>query len=373
MYKRILPILALAFLMACGNKTTESKKEKLDKLKKDEAALKIKIQDLEKELGADNSAQNAELVSLMNIQVKQYKHYLEVQGKVDSDENTGVSAKAGGAITDIKVQRGDHVSRGQLLIQLDDAVLRQGLEELKNSWELANTVYNKQKKLWDQKIGTELQYLTAKNNKESLDRKMYTMQEQIELYRIKSPINGIVDEVTPKIGETVMPGMPLVRVVNLDKSKVVAEVSESYASKIKAGDEVLVSFPDQNKDIVSKIRVVSQAINTINRTFTVELAISPKDVKLHPNMVAIVKINDYKNDKAIVIPVNMVQRDEKDAFVYVAVKQDKGYIAKKKVITTGSSYGDEMEVLSGLSTTDQLIGTGYQNVTDGQAIELSKN
>ena len=162
------------------------------------------------------------------------------------------------------------------------------------------------------------------------------------------------------------------RVVNLEKSKVVAEVSEAYASKIKPGDEVMVSFPDQNKDIVSKIRVVSQAINTTSRTFTVELAITGKDVNLHPNMIAVIKINDYKNDNAIVIPVNMVQRDEKDNFIYVAVKKGKDYVAKKKVITTGSSYADEVEVLSGIDKDDQLIATGYQNVTDGQVIEVAK-
>ena len=373
MFKKLLPVIALSLMLAsCGNKSVESKKEKLEKLKKDEAALKVKIQELEKEVGADKTNVNSEIVTLSAVQIKKFKHFLEVQGRVDSDENSGVSAKAAGAITDIKVQRGDHVVKGQLLIQLDDAVLRQSLEELKNAWDLANTVYGKQKKLWDQKIGTELQYLTAKNNKESLDHKMSTMYEQLDLYKIKSPINGTIDEVVPKIGETVAPGLPLVRVVNLEKSKVVAEVSEAYASKIKPGDEVMVSFPDQNKDIVSKIRVVSQAINTTSRTFTVELAITGKDVNLHPNMIAVIKINDYKNDNAIVIPVNMVQRDEKDNFIYVAVKKGKDYVAKKKVITTGSSYADEVEVLSGIDKDDQLIATGYQNVTDGQVIEVAK-
>ena len=181
-----------------------------------------------------------------------------------------------------------------------------------------------------------------------------------------------MDEVVPKIGETVMPGMPLVRVVNLDKTKVVAEVSEAYASKIKAGDEVLVNFPDNNKDIVSKIRVVSQTINTTNRTFTVELALTSKEVDLHPNMIAIVKINDYKKENAVVIPVNMVQKDEKNSFVYVAVKEGKGYIARKKIITTGSAYGNELEVLTGLSSDDTLIMNGYQNVTDGQAIQVGQ-
>jgi RND family efflux transporter MFP subunit len=376
MYKKIITVILLSSLAACGGKKVPSdKKQQLEQLKKEDATLKVKIAELEKEVQAstgDSSEQKVEIVTIGKPLVKTFQHFLEVQGKVDSDENSGISAKAPGVITDVRVQRGDRVVRGQVLIQLDDAVMRQGMAELKNTWELANTVYLKQKKLWDQKIGTEIQYLTAKNNKESLDRKERTMEEQIDMYRIKSPINGTVDEVVPKIGETVAPGLPLVRVINLDKSKVVAEVSESYASKIHAGDEVMVRFPDENKEIKSKIRVVSQAINPTNRTFTVELALNSKEVVLHPNMIVIVRINDYKKDKAVVIPVNIVQKDEKTTFVYVAVPKGNKYAAGKKVIQTGSAYGDEVEILSGLNAEDNVITGGYQNVTDGQDIEVKK-
>lgn len=375
MYKRLITLLIIASLAACSNSSeNEEKIKKLEELKKEQSDLQNQIIALEKEIGSsDTSSQGKiELVAVSAPKKGVFNHYVEVQGKVDSDQNVSISAKVPGVVTAVKVQRGDKVTKGQVLAQLDDQVAAQGMEEIRNQLALANTVYQKQKNLWDQKIGTEIQYLTAKNNKEALEKRLATTREQVEMYRIRAPFNGTVDEVNIKLGETVAPGLPLIRVVNFTQTKVLAEVSENYADKIKNGDSVIVTFPDINKEIRSKIRVVSQVINPTNRTFTIEVALNPKDMMLRPNMIAIVKVNDYTNKNVISLPLNVVQKDDKgNSYIYTAKKEGNSWVAVKKPVTTGITYAGAVEVIKGLDVDDKVITIGYQNVTDGQKISVS--
>jgi RND family efflux transporter MFP subunit len=373
--KKSLSILSLALAVtftAC-NKGGGNKEEQLAKLKNEQADLQTKIAKLEEELKAEGKGgvieQKAVPVSVAAIKPELFKHYLEVQGKVDFEQNVMVSAKVPGVLTSVRVQRGDRVSKGQILATIDASILDQSITELKSSLDLARTVFQKQKNLWDQKIGTEIQFLTAKNNKESLENKLATLQQQRDQYNIKAPISGTVDEVNPKSGEAVAPGVGIIRVVNPSGTKIVAEVSESYASKIRKGDNAVVFFPDLNKEMPATVRVLSSAINPASRSFIIELGLkNAADLNLNPNMIAVVKINDYSKENAIVVPVNVIQKDETSSFVYVANKEGKGEVARRKKITTGMIYKDKAEVVQGVSANDKIITAGYQDLNEGQPI-----
>ncbi|RYD78293.1 MAG: efflux RND transporter periplasmic adaptor subunit [Sphingobacteriales bacterium] len=370
----VLAISLSTLLVACGGGGGDKKAE-LEKLKKEQADLQAKIATLEKETagqGGDSATQPATLVAVSAVQTSDFKHYVEVQGKVDAEQNLMITPKVPGTmVTDVLVERGDKVSKGQVLAKLDQGAMSESLAEVQNQLDLANTVFQKQKRLWDQKIGTEIQYLQAKNNRDALQRRMATMQQQFSNFTLRSPINGVVDDVTLRAGEVPMPGMGGIRVVNLANTKIVADISESYAGKIQQGDEVLVSIPDAQKEFKTKVRVVSKTINPTNRTFLIELRPDASQVTgLQPNMVAVVKVNDYKKANAITLPVNAVQKDDVTAFVFTAVKEGNQTIAKKTPVKTGETYGGQTEIISGLSANDKVITSGYQNVVDGQAISF---
>ncbi|MFC5271227.1 efflux RND transporter periplasmic adaptor subunit [Adhaeribacter terreus] len=376
--KNPITILSLALLVsftACNSDGGGDKTAQLEKLKKEQAEIEAKIATLEGELKV--AGKGAELtekavpVGVITVKPENFKHYLEVQGKVDFEQNVMVSARVPGVLTSLRVNRGDRVSKGQILATIDASVLDLNIAELKSSVDLARTVYNKQKNLWDQKIGTEIQFLTAKNNKESLESKLKTLEEQRDQYNIKAPISGLVDEVLPKSGEAVAPGVGIIRVVNPAGTKVVAEVSEAYAAKIRKGDEAVVFFPDMNKEVPATVRVVGTAINPNSRAFTIELGLKDtKGISLNPNMIAVVKINDYSQESATVLPLNLIQKDEKSSYVYVVEEKGDKKIAIRRTVTTGQSYKDKIEILSGISENDKVVSSGYQSLNEGQPVSF---
>jgi membrane fusion protein, multidrug efflux system len=339
----ILLSFNLIFLFGCGKKTTE---------KKAETQLKY--------------------VSTSEIKLQEFKHYLEVQGRVDGDDNVSVSPKGVGVITQIFVNNGDHVRKGQILAQLDDAVLQNGLKELKSGLEFATDLYEKQKSLWDKKIGSEVQYLTAKNNKESLENKMATLKDQIDMMKVKSPIDGDVEDVPVKVGQSLAPGMTAFRVINFSHVKIVAEVAEAYSAKIKTGDDVIISIPDLNKEIKAKITFSSKYINPVNRTFIVEVKLNPKDIDARANLIAVIKINDYQVKSAIVIPVNYIQKSMEGQFVVLANEnQPSKLTAHRQKIISGMIYNGMAEIKSGLKEGDKIISAGYLDLNEGQAITIN--
>lgn len=360
-----IAFVAVAFA-ACSDSKSGDKKAELDKLKTEEAALRDKIMKLESELGANKKdAGNVIDVLVTNVKTQKFQHFIQVQAKVDGDENISVSPQMAGTISRVNVKVGDKVSKGTVLAQLDDQMYSKGVDELESARDFANTVYKKQKALWDQKIGTEIQYLTAKNNLESVDKKLATLREQLDMSRIKSPINGTVDAVDFKVGQAVAPGMPGLRVVNFANLKVKAEVAEAYISKVKKGDDVVVSFPDLGKTINTKVSYSGKVIDPLNRTFNVEIGMNSKDVDLHPNMVAVISIADYSSDNVVVLPLSAVQNTPEGSYVFVA----QGKVARKRTIVTGRNYNGTVEVKEGLKADDPVITTGYQNLVDGQAIK----
>jgi RND family efflux transporter MFP subunit len=375
MYKYIFILFIAAGMAACGGKG-EDKKAELAKLKKERAELDKKIVALEKEIkksGKDTADdKNNTVVSVTEARPAKFMHYLEVQGKVESDENIFLSPRVPGVqIIDVLVQRGDRVSKGQVLARQDAGGLPSQLASLRVQASNANTAYEKTKRLWEQKIGTEVGYLNAKAMKESLDNQVSAMEQQLGNFTLRSPINGTVDDITIRAGEAASP-MAGIRVVNYAKTKVVAQVSEAYAGKISNGDKVLVHFPDINKDIETTVRVAGNAIDPISRSFVVELAVPGRDIEgMKPNMVAVIKINDYTNKSVITVPVNAVQKDESEnTFVYIAETQGKTTVARKRAVRTGQTYESNIEILSGLNGGEKVITAGYQNVVEGQEISL---
>ncbi|MEY3679177.1 MAG: hypothetical protein RI924_1318, partial [Bacteroidota bacterium] len=291
--------------------------------------------------------------------------YLQIQGKVDADQNVQVSPEAQGIVTAVFVKPGQQVSKGQVLAQIDDQILRQGIAELQAQVDLANTVFQRQQNLWDQKIGTEIQYLNAKTQKQALDRRMAALKSQAALYKIKAPINGIVDQFDIKVGQAVMPGMPGIRVVNSSNLKVKAMVAESYAGKVNQGDEVSVILPDLIDTVRTRLSFAAKTIDLTSRSFGVEVKL-PAAKNYRQNMVAVLKIVDYKKEKALSVPVNIIQKSENGDYVYLAVQGK----AKRVAIQSGKVSEGMAEVLSGLKAGDKVITTGLSDLNEGDLVKF---
>jgi RND family efflux transporter MFP subunit len=364
-------LLFSTVVISCGKAPSTDKKAELDKLRKEAAAINDKIRLLQEELAlSDTSMAQVREVAITEVNPTAFSHYIEVQGKVDGDENVSISPEVPGSIMKVNVRAGDQVKKGSVLATMENAVYMKNLEELQSQRDFANTIFMKQKALWDQKIGTEVQYLSAKNNLDALNRKLSTVREQIAQTIIKSPINGIVDAVNIKIGQTVAPGMPVFRVVNFNKLKVKAEVAEAFISKIKPGDMVEIHFPDLNKFITTKIDYSGQSIDPLNRTFNVEVFLDEEEKDLHPNTIAVLKIADYVKDSTITLPVKIVQTTPEGSYVFLATNRDGKLVAEKRTVSVGRNYNGIMEITAGLQGGEPVITSGFQDLADGQLVKL---
>jgi membrane fusion protein, multidrug efflux system len=366
----------IVVLVACskggGDKLSEKKAE-LAKLQAEEKTISASITKLQAELDILDPQKDVEKVITVTVSPlasQNFKHFVEIQGRVDAKNNIFVSPQMGGAITNLYVKEGDYVKKGQIIATIDNAVLKQSIQEIDYQLETAKIFYEKQKSLWDQKIGTEIQYIQAKSNVESLEKRISTLKTQTAMTSVVSPIGGFVDEVRMKAGEMAAPGIGIVRVVNSDNLKVVAQVADTYASTIKQGDVVIVKFPDLGKETTAKLTFVGQTVNAASRTFVVEASIPKIDSQLKPNMTAVLNINDQAKGNAIIINQNYIQHTELGDIVYVAVTEGAKKVARSRKVTTGITYNGDIEITSGLQTGDMLITQGYQDLVDGQAVNF---
>jgi RND family efflux transporter MFP subunit len=366
-------------LAACkGNKkekdTLESKKKKLSKLQKQQDALTLKIIQLQQEIDALDSAAAAskigKLVNFTRLEQKHFKHFVEMQGNAASKENVAVVPDMNGLVKKILVTEGQPVVKGQVLMLLDDELIVKQMEELQTQYALAKTIYEKQQTLWDQKIGSEIQFLEAKNRKESLEKNIERVQASLEKTRVKSPINGVVDEVMINVGEMAA-GRAVVRVVNLEEIQINADAPESLVGKIKKGDTVQVYFPAIGQSRVTTILAVGQVINPVNRTFRVDVKLSNTDNMLKANLLGILRVSDYENKQAITVPTKWIQQDHDRDFVFVIVNEDGKTIARKRLIKKGKTYNGETEVLEGLQAGELLITDGSRDLTDGEIVRFN--
>lgn len=366
MKNTILFIVISAIFVACGS---SDKKAELEKLRTQKAAIETKISALEEEL-AKSDTTKVKLIDVvaMPLMSQPFKTYIEVQGRIDADENVALSSEMPGTVTKINVKVGDEVKKGQVLAETDARAVMQQITDLQTNLDLATQVYQKQKNLWDQKIGTEIQYLQSKATKESLENKVSTMQEQIRMSKIVSPINGTVDAVNIKIGQAIAPGIPAINVINFSNLKVKADVAESYSARVKTGNEVQIFFPDMKDSIISKVNYAARSISNLTRTFGVEVLLD-NSKEYHPNMVAKLKINDYQSaTPKIVVPVKFIQKGTNENFVLLAVN---GKVVKN-VVKISHEYNGLAEISEGLKDGDLLITEGYDLINIGDNVNVKK-
>ncbi|MEN9381378.1 MAG: hypothetical protein RI940_259 [Bacteroidota bacterium] len=382
--KHSLKLFTIAFILlgaACGdsNNSIEAKKASLEKLKKQVLDINAQIASIEKEIGSAGKDQaQSVLVVIAPIVNQDFNHYVELQGKVESESVSFVTPRAGGGqVKALFVKRGDRVRKGQLILQLDNSLIKQSaaaaaqnLETVRAQAALAKSVYEKQKNLWEQNIGSEIQLMTAKTNADASASQLRAATEQVGMMKdqlaytsVYSDVDGVAEEVNVKVGE-LFGGPGQIKIVNTTKLKLTSLVPENYAGKIKVGSEANLFFPDIQKTVDTKLAVVGTVIDPLSRSFYVESKL-PVDNNFRPNQLVQVKIKDYTKKNAIIIPINIVQNDDKGKFIYVAVTENGKLVARKKSITIGEFYGNNIEILAGLSAGEQMITEGFQSLYDG--------
>ena len=378
--KLISTAVLLLMLSACGSGskdekgTLTDKKTKLQKLKSDRDKLDGQIKTLEEEIAKiDTSAafSKGKLVAAIPVSEQNFEHYIDLQGHVDADNISYVTPRGGPAqVKALYIKKGDVVKKGQLLAKLDDAVQLRQLEQLKTQLAYAEDIYKRQRNLWDQGIGTEVQLKNAENSVNSLKDQINTAVTGWEMSNVRSDVNGTVEQLNLRVGEifTGMAGStPQIMVVNSSALKVVTEVPENYLGKIGKGTPVNIRLPDVNVEFNSAISLMNQTIGLNSRSVVTEAKI-PYNPNVHINQVAQVRIKDYQNPHAIVVPLTVLQTDEKGKYVYVMETENGKKVARKKNIETGEIYGDNVEIKAGLKSGEQVITEGFQSLYDGQVV-----
>lgn len=392
---------AAVILLSCGGGKKDGTaalndlKAQLEKAKKERAGNEASIKKLEEQiLKLDTNAANAakiKLVSVMPVTAQPFEHYIDLLGRVDADNISYISPRGmAGQVKALFIKEGQAVKKGQLILRLDDAIIRQqieaakkGVEGLKTQLAFAKNIYQRQKNLWDQGIGTEVQLISAKNTVDAYENQLAaanenvkTAIEQLNTANVYSDVAGIADVVNIHVGETFVGATqqgPQIKIVNKSSLKVITNVPENYLTRISHGMPVLVNIPDAGKmNIPASISLISQSVDPTLRGFTAEARLAP-DAALKPNQTAVMKIKDYSAASAIVIPVNMVQSDESGKYVYVMINGGNGKtVAHRVPVVIGEIYGNNVEIKSGLKGGEQLVTEGYQSLYEGQLISAAR-
>ena len=383
MYKVLTVLIGASLLLAsCGSSSVQKegpvglkeKKARLDSLKAAQEKIGKQISTLQAEIDKlDTSAAKKEktkLVALTALAPTSFIHYIDLQGNVDAVNTSWISPRgAGGVVTQLYIKQGDHVRQGQLLAKLDDAIQRQQLATDQTQLDYAKDLYQRRKNLWDEKIGTEVDLVNAKNQMDQATARMKIDQQQLDFTSVYADIPGTVNVLNIKVGEAFSQGSQSIQIVNTDNLKVVVLVPEIYQERVRVGTPVKIDFPGlNNKEVVGTVTVSSKVINENNRSFQVEVHI-PNSTDIRANQVAIVKIQDYSASNALTIPINTLQTDETGKYVMVAQQKPDGTMAAhKKSITIGQTYSDKVQVTGGLDVGDRLITDGFQGLYEGQLI-----
>lgn len=367
--------LLLASACGGGGDALTQKKAELEEKKKQIAQLESEIVILEKEIQkADPSFRSDEeqikLVSITSVDTGKFVSYVEVQGTVEADNNVILTAETNGIVRQIPAREGQFVGLGQLLVSQDSQVLMNNIAEVQKALELAEVVFQRQSKLWEMEVGTEIQYLEAKNTKERLERQLVTLRSQMNMSQITAPFSGYVDEIFIKKGQNAGPGSQLLRLVSLNQVNVVAEVSEAYLNDIKLGDQLTLAFPSIDFVKEAKVSLIGQTINPENRTFRIEMKLNNPDKRLKPDLIAKVRIKDQEAPNSVIIPTNLIQKDKTGEFVFVSQTKNKKSIAHKVRIERGQTYQNRTQILEGLQGGEKLIDQGFRDVIEGMEIKI---
>lgn len=384
--KKLLSILTLStLLISCGGDNNKSVEEiaasndvktiqqKRDELTTTQQEIHDQLKVLDAKLDELNPEKNVPLITAILAKKEVFNHYLELQGSVETKQNLVINAEIGGILNKVYVKEGDKVTKGQLLARIDDGGMSQQLAQLQTQADLAKTTFERQKRLWDQKIGSEIQFLQAKSNYEGQVSAVNQMKSQVARSTIIAPFSGIIDDVITEAGSVVSPGQtPILRIVNLSDMYIQTDVPENYISNVTKGKEVKVTFPVLGKSIDTKIRQTGNFINPDNRTFKVEIEVPNKEKEIKPNLTARLKINDYTSEEALLIPQSIISENaEGEQYIYILenVEGEKA-VAKQQIIKTGKTQGDVIEVLEGVKDGDQIIKEGARSVKDGQTVKI---
>lgn len=371
---KFLPItLAVVFAYGCAEEgSVEAKKAELEKLKAEVVEMNSTIRELESELtqlDPEFAKQNQKsiLITTAAARKENFEHFVEVTGAVLSKKNVSISAETAGRIVEIPAIEGMRVSSGQVLAEIDSESIQRNIEEIENSLELARTLFEKQERLWNQQIGTEVQYLEAKNRKEGLERNLASLKTQLDKAYVRAPFDGTIETVQVRLGELVQPGAPMFQFVGESDLFIEADISESYVGVLGKGDSVRVSFPSIGQEIKTRVSSVGSIINPNNRTFKVEVFMPRLDL-IKPNMLAVMKIKDYENPEAVVVPSKLVLSDNRGDYVFV-VEEGK---AQKTYVKRGKTFQQNAEILEGLTGNEQLVDKGFREVGDNFNVNIAQ-
>ncbi len=372
--RRMAIMLAMATFMSCSHeRTPEVVKAELETYRTQLSEINTKIAELEAEIHAtvDTTIETGVKVVLAEVKSGVFSHFFKTGATAEALQTAYISPQMGGQIQQIHVVEGQRVSKGEVLVSLNAGPIQGQIAELRTALELVTTVFNKQKELWDQGIGSEIQYIEAKTNKQSMEQKLNTANVQYSMSIVKAPFNGIVDDIIGKVGEMSSPGMEVVRMVNLSSVEITAEIAESYLANIRKGDKITVYFPSLgDKKMEARVDRIGNIINPTNRTFKVVAKLDNAHEEIKPNMVAVMEVKDYENKNAITVPTELIKSDVSGkAFIYVANVVNGKLVAEKVFITTGISYLSNTEVLAGLTVGQKYITDGFSTISAGVEIQ----
>ncbi|SMD45694.1 RND family efflux transporter, MFP subunit [Aquiflexum balticum DSM 16537] len=374
--KTNFPFLILAMIVmasSCGQKDElTAKKEELAKMKSEAASLRTSIETLEKEIAVLDpefgiTNRKTVLISTTKPEKTHFEHFVEVTGSVLSKKDVNISGEVSGRIQEVNAVEGMRVTKGQVLARIDDESIQRNIEEVEKQMELASIIFEKQERLWNQQIGTEIQYLEAKNRKETLEKNLESLKTQKSKTLVKAPFNGTVENVLVRTGELVQPGVSLFRFVGDSDLFIEADVSERYIGILGKGDSVDIHFPSVNKDFTTRVSAIGGIINQNNRTFKVEVVL-PNLEFAKPNMLSVLKIRDYENPDAVTVPNYLILQDSKGDYVFTV----ENGVSKKRYIQRGLTYKEITEVVEGLSGNEILIDKGFREVGDNFAVNIAQ-
>ena len=365
--------LLLAGMYSCDQQEDELSvmKNQLTEFKSESAELKVKIQELEEEISRQDpdfrkSQRKSVLVTTVKPEKGKFEHYVEVTGSVLSKKNVSISSEVSGRVNEIVTREGMSVRKGQVIARIDAESVKRSLEEIQTQLGLATVLFEKQERLWNQQIGTEIQYLEAKNRKETLEKNLASLELQKDRSTIEAPFNGTVEELIVRVGELVQPGSPVVSFVGEDDLFIEGDISERYVGILNKNDSVSIHFPSINKTLKTKVTAIGKIINPDNRTFKIEVFL-PKMEMVKPNMISVLNIRDYSADDVVVIPSYLILKDNKGSYVFIV---EEG-VAQKKYIERGMTYDGETEISEGLDGSEVLIDKGFREVGDNFSVNIS--
>ena len=370
--KKMIILAGILACTSCDMNNPDMLRKQITQKKDKIRDLSQQVDDLENKLNSDSLDNKNHFVVPVNLKKmaeEPFSHYVELNGKLEAVENAVISPEMNGQIEEILVDEGDRVIKGQMLVKLNTSLTESSMKEVRTSLELAEKVYEKQKGLWDQKIGSELEYLQAKNSRDQARARLATLESQLDMAHITAPFNGIVETIFLKQGEMAAPGVQVLQLVSLDRLKIYVDLSEKYLGSVKKGDEVQIEFPElHNRNMTVPIRRIGNVIDEETRTFRIELKVSNPDGDLKPNMFTIIRVNDFSTPGAMVVPSLIIKQDIKGKYLYVASETNGKMTAFKKYVETGLSYHDQTMVTKGIGDGDLVIVKGYSQVSGGAEV-----